>query len=129
MSKKKFRIGELAKELQVKKFVIRFWEKEFALTSDRSQGGQRYYTEKDFRAFHTIKDLLYQQGYTISGAKTKLQDVLTQKKNSLEEFIEPTQIKAATKVIENSIAYVPEAFLEKVGTLKRKLIKLQQTLG
>ena len=47
MSKKKFRIGELAKELQVKKFVIRFWEKEFALSSDRSQGGQRYYTEND----------------------------------------------------------------------------------
>ena len=52
MSKKEFRIGELAKELRVKKFVIRFWEKEFGFKSHRSEGGQRFYTQGDFRTFH-----------------------------------------------------------------------------
>ena len=70
--KKKFRIGELAKELQLKKFVIRFWEKEFGLISDRSHGGQRFYTEEDFSTFSLIKELLYEQGFTIAGARLQL---------------------------------------------------------
>ena len=49
MSKKQFRIGDLAEELKVKKFVIRFWEKEFGIESDRSEGGQRFYTSEDLR--------------------------------------------------------------------------------
>lgn len=76
MSKRQFRIGDLAKELKVKKFVIRFWEKEFNLKSDRSNGGQRFYTTKDFETFLLIKDLLYSQGFTILGAKKQLDAVL-----------------------------------------------------
>jgi DNA-binding transcriptional MerR regulator len=72
MSQRQFRIGDLAKELKVKNFVIRFWEKEFGLKSDRSQGGQRFYSEQDLRTFLLIKDLLYQQGFTIAGAKKQL---------------------------------------------------------
>lgn len=83
MSKKKFRIGELAKDLQVKKFVIRFWEKEFELRSTRSSGGQRYYTEDDFLAFNTIKFLLYKQGFTIAGAKAQLEKMLRKHKGKL----------------------------------------------
>lgn len=76
MAKRQFRIGDLAKELKVKKFVIRFWEKEFNLKSDRSQGGQRFYTHEDLNIFLTIKDLLYNQGFTIAGAKKQLPEVL-----------------------------------------------------
>lgn len=72
ISKKKFRIGDLAKELKIKKYIIRFWEKEFDLESDRSDGGQRFYTQEDFDVFSKIKELLYAQGYTISGAKKQL---------------------------------------------------------
>jgi len=76
MSKRQFRIGDLAKELKVKKFVIRFWEKEFNLKSDRSHGGQRFYTKEDFDTFMFIKDLLYSQGFTILGAKKQLDALL-----------------------------------------------------
>ena len=72
MGKQQFRIGQLARELKVKKFVIRFWEKEFDLSSDRSDGGQRYYTRQDLATFSAIKDLLYNQCYTIAGAKSQL---------------------------------------------------------
>jgi DNA-binding transcriptional MerR regulator len=76
MQKRKFRIGDLAKKLKVDKFVIRFWEKEFTLNSGRSDGGQRFYEEKDFETFQQIKTLLYEQKFTIAGAKKQLEDGL-----------------------------------------------------
>lgn len=72
MQRKQFRIGELAEHLAVEKFVIRFWEKEFKLRFHRSQGGQRFYEQKDLNTFKEIKELLYNQGFTIAGAKKKL---------------------------------------------------------
>jgi len=76
MGKRKFRIGELAKQLKVKKYVIRFWEKEFGMSTDRSMGGQRFYTQKDVDTFTQIKYLLYTQGYTIAGARQQLKKTL-----------------------------------------------------
>jgi len=69
MQKRKFRIGECAKHLNVERFVIRFWEKEFNLKTDRSIGGQRFYSEEDLAVFKKIKELLYQKGFTIAGAR------------------------------------------------------------
>ncbi len=76
MQKKQFRIGTLAKELGVEKFVIRFWEKEFNINSSRSIGGQRYYTTHDTERFKKIKELLYKRKFTISGAKEALHNKL-----------------------------------------------------
>lgn len=69
-----FRIGTLAHQLGVKKFVIRFWEKEFGITSHRSNGGQRFYKLADFEQFKLIKELLYEKGFTIAGAKKILEN-------------------------------------------------------
>jgi len=74
MQKRKFRIGELAKHLNVEKFVVRFWEKEFGMSTIRSDGGQRFYDEDDLNRFQTIKTLLYDQGFTIAGARKYLDD-------------------------------------------------------
>lgn len=78
MGRRQFRIGDLAQELKVKKFVVRFWEREFDLKSDRSQGGQRFYTDEDLHIFKMIKDLLYNKGFTIAGAKKQLPIALKQ---------------------------------------------------
>ena len=128
MSKKKFRIGDLARALQVKKFVIRFWEKEFALKSDRSQGGQRYYTDDDFRAFSAIKDLLYEQGYTIAGAKTQLEIVLQGNAPIKPKESKPVEIKAAVKTVEKHVRYIPKEFLERVRVFKKKLLEFREQL-
>ena len=74
MQKRKFRIGELANKLELERFVVRFWEKEFNIKTKRSQGSQRFYDENDLKKFETIKRLLYEEGFTISGAKKKLKD-------------------------------------------------------
>lgn len=73
MQKRKFRIGEFAKTLNVERFVIRFWEKEFNLKTGRSHGGQRFYSEDDLATFIEIKELLYKKGFTIAGAKKQIQ--------------------------------------------------------
>lgn len=72
MQKKQFRIGQLAENLGVERFVIRFWEKEFDFNAHRSDGGQRFYEEKDLDRFRKIKKLLYEEGFTIAGAKKRL---------------------------------------------------------
>jgi DNA-binding transcriptional MerR regulator len=129
MSKKKFRIGELAKELDVKKFVVRFWEKEFGLKSERSEGGQRFYTEDDLKTFNTIKFLLYSQGFTIAGAKTKLQETLHSKNQVRTESAVPNNtITAATKIVTVDRAQKDE-FVEKLYLIKGKLTKIRQLLG
>src|SRR5438105_406392 len=69
IEQRKFRIGTLAEKLEVERFVVRFWEKEFNIKSHRSSGKQRFYTEKDFERFSMIKELLYDKGFTIAGAK------------------------------------------------------------
>ena len=72
MQKRQFRIGQLAKHLGVERFVVRFWEKEFNFSAHRSDGGQRFYEEKDLEKFKQIKKLLYEDGFTIAGAKKLL---------------------------------------------------------
>ncbi len=67
-----YRIGELSQMLGLKPYVIRYWEQEFGLTPKRGLGYQRQYTDEDLRIFQEIKRLLYEEGYTIAGAKKKL---------------------------------------------------------
>ncbi len=90
MQRKQFRIGDLAKQLSVERFVIRFWEKEFNLRGTRSKGGQRFYEGKDLATFEYIKELLYKQGFTIAGAKQKLgatskKDIIASKRTTIHE--------------------------------------------
>ncbi len=73
---RQLRIGDLADELKVKKFVIRFWEQEFGLFVERADSNYRFYTIADLQTFQIIKDLLYHQGYTLEGARKKLLIIL-----------------------------------------------------
>lgn len=76
MDHAELRIGHIARELGVEQFVIRFWEKEFGITPQRSHGGQRCYTPQDLELLRNIKELLHDKRFTIAGAK---QALLTQK--------------------------------------------------
>ena len=74
MSKKLFyRIGEACKQLDIQPYVLRYWETEFPVLSPRkSKAGQRVYSEEELGLIQRIKQLLYEEGYTIAGAKKKL---------------------------------------------------------
>src|SRR5215831_6935959 len=67
------KIGEVAKLLGVKPHVLRYWESEFpSLRPKKNPSGQRIYAKADIEAIVEIKNLLYNQRYTISGAKRML---------------------------------------------------------
>ena len=123
MEKKKFRIGELAKKVGVKKFVIRFWEKEFDLASSRSDGGQRFYTEHDLLVFMHIKKLLYEQRFTISGARKQLN-------NSWGAIQQPEapQKKEHNELLAQKTDWDQEELLNHIVTLKKQLSKLRELL-
>lgn len=69
-----FKIGEVAAIVDVKTHVLRYWETEFsAFKPVKSSANQRLYRRKDIETALLIKDLLYRQGFTISGARKKIQ--------------------------------------------------------
>jgi len=72
-----YRIGEVAEITDVKPYVLRFWESEFkAMTPPKSRSKQRMYRRKDIDTILLIKKLLYEQGYTIKGARKKLPELM-----------------------------------------------------
>lgn len=118
MQKRQFRIGELAQSLNVEKFVIRFWEKEFNVSTTRSQGGQRFYDPQDVETFKHIKSLLYDQGFTIAGAKQHLKT--TQPKEKTFEHRVMGSHKTSFDITEHTIT--------QLLVLKDKLIQLKKHL-
>ncbi|HEU5059612.1 MAG TPA: MerR family transcriptional regulator [Kofleriaceae bacterium] len=71
--KEYFRIGEVAEIAGVEPYVLRFWESEFArLRPSKTRTSQRVYSRRDVSLVLRIRDLLYEEGYTISGARRQL---------------------------------------------------------
>ena len=68
-----YKIGEVSAVAGLEPYVIRYWETEFsALRPRKSRGGQRIYLKKDLENLMRIKQMLYEEGYTISGARKAL---------------------------------------------------------
>lgn len=74
-SKRYFTIGEVSELCAVKPHVLRYWEQEFpSLKPVKRRGNRRYYQRHDVVLIREIRSLLYEQGYTIGGARQKLSD-------------------------------------------------------
>ena len=70
-----FRIGEVAKIIGVKPYVLRYWETEFPiLKPGKTPSRHRLYRRRDVETLLDIKRLLYEEGFTIAGAKKRLKD-------------------------------------------------------
>ena len=68
-----YKIGEVCRLADVQPYVLRYWETEFpSLAPNKSGGGQRLYTRREIDVILRIKQLLYSEGFTIAGAKKKL---------------------------------------------------------
>lgn len=75
MSQKTYRIGEAAAKLNLKSYVLRFWETEFPQIAPlRTEKGQRLYTESDIAVLGRIRYLLHERGLTIDGARRQLRE-------------------------------------------------------
>ena len=76
-AKRYFTIGEVSELCGVKAYVLRYWEQEFTqLKPMKRRGNRRYYQHHEVLLIRRIRDLLYDQGFTISGARNKLQEMV-----------------------------------------------------
>ena len=84
-----YRIGEVCRITGVKPHVLRYWEQEFKLRPERFGGTQRRYRREDLETILIIKKLLYEERFTITGAKKKLQELSRRRKGQIEmDFLE-----------------------------------------
>ncbi len=76
-AKRYFTIGEVSELCGVKPHVLRYWEQEFTqLRPMKRRGNRRYYQHHEVLMIRRIRDLLYDQGFTISGARNRLQELV-----------------------------------------------------
>jgi len=85
-----FRIGDVSQLAGVEAYVLRFWEGEFpSLSPKKTSSGQRQYRRKDVETVLEIKRLLYDEGYTIAGARKAIRGRSRQKKGASERRGQP----------------------------------------
>jgi DNA-binding transcriptional MerR regulator len=80
-AKRYFTIGEVSELCGVKPHVLRYWEQEFTqLKPVKRRGNRRYYQHHEVLLIRRIRELLYEQGFTISGARARLDEAAVQMK-------------------------------------------------
>lgn len=73
-----YSISEVARITNLEAYVLRFWEKEFPmLRPKKNKGGNRHYQKRDIELINQIKQLLYEENYTIAGARKRLRQMET----------------------------------------------------
>lgn len=87
-AKRYFTIGEVSELCDVKPHVLRYWETEFpTLEPVKRRGNRRYYQRHDVLMVRQIRALLYEQGYTIGGARLRLEGEGARQENALSQQI------------------------------------------
>jgi DNA-binding transcriptional MerR regulator len=112
-----FRIGEVAELVGVEPHVLRYWEREFrSIRPTKSAKGQRVYSRRDVESLMRVRELLYREGFTIAGAKKKLQRSGVEPQEARESPVED-----ASKIREQlaSMRAEIEAFLAELGPARR----------
>ena len=122
MAKKLFyKIGEACKLVDIQPYVVRYWETEFPfLSPDKSKSGQRVYSDRELDIIRRIKALLYDEGYTIAGAKKKLEGELEEGEDGKPIIVKGDEIDPQTseQEDENSIREELDTVAENVKTLR-----------
>lgn len=125
-AKRYFTIGEVSELCGVKPHVLRYWEQEFTqLKPVKRRGNRRYYQHHEVLLIRRIRELLYEQGFTISGARNRLDDHNVAVTSSIETNgdqlgVKPNAISQKALLLENTPNYAAiKAELNAVITLLR----------
>jgi len=112
-----FRIGEVAELVGVEPHVLRYWEREFrSIRPTKSAKGQRVYSRRDVENLMRVRELLYREGFTIAGAKKKLQRSGVEPREAAETSAEDaTKVRAQLAAMRVEI----EAFIAELGLARR----------
>ncbi len=126
-----FRIGEVARLCEVPAYVLRFWESEFPLLKPNKGGtGQRLYRRRDVEMALRIKSLLYDQGFTIPGARQVFKSELKQKEpllplalNDAAGGVDPKDLRKLRKEMSDLLAMLSkpatQAAVKQVQPIRR----------
>jgi len=88
-AKRYFTIGEVGELCGVKPHVLRYWEQEFTqLRPMKRRGNRRYYQHHEVLMIRRIRELLYEQGFTISGARNKLQELVQAERDKRRQDVD-----------------------------------------
>ena len=118
-AKRYFTIGEVSELCAVKPHVLRYWEQEFAqLKPVKRRGNRRYYQHHEVMLIRRIRDLLYEQGFTINGARHRLET----------ESSEPRAAAARPLATTVATASLPITPIEP-SALRQELEEIRQLLG
>jgi DNA-binding transcriptional MerR regulator len=128
-AKRYFTIGEVSDLCAVKPHVLRYWEQEFAqLKPVKRRGNRRYYQHHEVLLIRRIRDLLYEQGFTINGARHRLESDVT-----LTGELAPSAVAPRQSVVSINRAGDPPSAPKGDGTaadeLRQELLRIRQLLG
>ncbi len=131
-AKRYFTIGEVGELCGVKPHVLRYWEQEFTqLRPMKRRGNRRYYQHHEVLMIRRIRELLYDQGFTISGARNKLQEMVQTERDKRrmdgDDVIDVSELDG--ELLEDE-----EPALESVGTVllggvRRELLEIRELLS
>ena len=97
-----FKIGEVSKITGVKPYVLRYWESEFKIVRpQKSTSKQRVYTKKDVEQILEIKNLLYNEKFTLEGAKKQLKSPAGRRHNQDRPFAAPNSDQKSMSTLKN----------------------------
>ena len=126
-AKRYFTIGEVAQLCCVKPHVLRYWEQEFTqLRPMKRRGNRRYYQHHEVLMIRRIRDLLYDEGFTISGARNKLQEILHGVRETGDADAPPAASMDETDALEGEPPHAPVHCL---GTVKQELLEIRALLS
>ena len=138
-AKRYFTIGEVSELCGVKPHVLRYWEQEFTqLRPMKRRGNRRYYQHHEVLMIRRIRDLLYDQGFTISGARNKLQEIVQIERDKrragevMLEGVEEVEVDDSG-FSESQFEDVPpeerDEFAHKLQLLRRELFEIRDLLS
>ena len=137
-AKRYFTIGEVGDLCGVKPHVLRYWEQEFTqLRPMKRRGNRRYYQHPEVLMIRRIRDLLYDQGFTISGARNKMQEILQlerDKKRNGEVLLDGVEVIETTEFEsdhsdDDVSGKVSGSFSDRLLDLRRELFEIRSLLS
>ena len=143
-AKRYFTIGEVSELCGVKPHVLRYWEQEFTqLRPMKRRGNRRYYQHHEVLMIRRIRDLLYDQGFTISGARNKLQELVQSERDrrraggdALIDIDLPDEDGVESDLQDDAQAVTDDAPLLSLGTsgtsldlLRKELLQIRDLLS
>ena len=138
-AKRYFTIGEVSELCGVKPHVLRYWEQEFTqLKPLKRRGNRRYYQHHEVLMIRRIRDLLYDQGFTISGARNKLQELVQLERDKrragevMLDGVEVLEVEDSTLLEDFEDSLPPQernAVSEQLLLVRRELFEIRDLLS